>query len=342
MTTISIIVPVYQAEKYVSQCLDSLIHQNLKNYEVICIDDGSTDGSANIIKQYTESYSFIHYFYQQNKGVSAARNKGLELASGKYIMFVDADDLIEKNTLKYLFVKAENSNTDILVYGGQALNFFDTAEWIRDAFFTRNKLYENDSIQALLYESGARPSVCNKLFSRSLIKEIRFAEHIAISEDQAFLFFAFPKAKRILFCNKNVYRYRVSNDMSAMHKIALDKVRFFQNHLNTVQYILQEWKKNKLLDLERENFNRWVVSFLDIYHFLTEEQKQIFKEQLHVFSKELTFNLEGALQLPKAKQLRNSSRLIRYFHSIVLLLKKYGMKYGMKSVFLKIHDKYSF
>lgn len=341
MITISIIIPVYQAEPYICQCLNSLIHQNLEHYEVICIDDGSTDKSANLIKQYTQKYPFIHYYYQTNHGVSAARNYGLDKASGQYVMFVDSDDWIRPNSLKYLFRKAQQFSLDILVYGGQASRFFDTSEWIRDAFFTKNKLYRNNSIEALLFENGARPSVCNKLFSHEILKGIRFAEHITISEDQAFLFSVFPKAKTVMFCEKNIYRYRIENDKSAMHQIRLNQTSFFQNHLDTVSYILKEWRTYNLLDSEGQKLQQWAVSFLDIYYFLSLEQKQYFSEQLQKLSGELHFNITDALTHSKYKAEEVPFFLKKYFCSVRNQLKKYGLKYGTKSVILKIWDKYS-
>lgn len=340
MITISIIIPVYQAEKYLRDCLDSVVQQNLNDYEVLCIDDGSTDHSADIIKQYTQKYPFVRYFYQTNRGVSAARNRGLQEASGKYVMFIDADDWIKKNTLKDLFQKAEQFHTDILVYGGQASPFFETSEWIRDGLFTKNKLYIKNSIRALFYETGSRPFVFNKLFSRKLLNGISFAEHITISEDQAFLFLVFPKAQRILYTNKNVYRYRIANDLSAMHQIAFDYTRLFQNHLKTVRYVSQKWGESGLLALEKEHFNGWLVSFLDIYHFLTEEQKQSFSEPLHTLSHELHFDIIHALNQNKTKEKNNIFFLKRYIQSIVRQIKKHGIKHGSKVVLLKIYDKY--
>lgn len=93
---LSIIIPVYNTEKYVGECLDSSVEQDiLKNeYEIICIDDGSTDGSLNVLTEYSNKYENIHVYSQKNQGVSAARNAGISVASGKYVWFVDSDDYI--------------------------------------------------------------------------------------------------------------------------------------------------------------------------------------------------------------------------------------------------------
>ncbi|HAS37211.1 MAG TPA: glycosyltransferase family 2 protein, partial [Ruminococcaceae bacterium] len=91
---VSIIIPVYNLEKYIKHCLESVVNQTYKELEIICIDDGSTDGSAEIIKSMAENDPRIKYIYQENAGVSAARNKGLDTATGEYVMFVDGDDYI--------------------------------------------------------------------------------------------------------------------------------------------------------------------------------------------------------------------------------------------------------
>src|SRR5699024_11228741 len=94
---ISIFIPVFNTGKYLSECLDSLLNQGLENYEIIIIDDGSTDNSAEIIEKYSNSYSNIINIYQKNNGQGSARNKGLKIAQGEYIYFMDSDDYLTKN-----------------------------------------------------------------------------------------------------------------------------------------------------------------------------------------------------------------------------------------------------
>ena len=196
MKTISIIVPVYQSEAYIADCLISLLKQNLENYEILCIDDGSKDASANIINEFRKTNSQIRYYYQKNQGVSAARNKGMELAQGEYLMFVDSDDTIRVNSLKYLYYKMQKTGADILVFGGQADNPLLTPEWVKDALFTRNKIYINDSLNALFHENGAKPSVCNKLFTKKILSGAVFPINISVSEIWLFCLQYFLELKR--------------------------------------------------------------------------------------------------------------------------------------------------
>ena len=227
MIYISIIVPVYQAEGYIERCLQSLLNQRFTDYEIICIDDGSTDKSAQIIKDFIVKYPIIRYYYQPNKGVSAARNLGLSKANGVYVLFVDSDDTLRKNTIKALCNKVKKTKAEILIFGGQADKLYLTPDWVKDAFFTKNEVYNSDSITALFSASGARPSVCNKLFFKKTLDGLSFPEHISIGEDIAFLFMAYPKAKNIVCWSKNIYIYHISNMASAMNTIVYKRKDFF-------------------------------------------------------------------------------------------------------------------
>ena len=338
MTIVSIIVPVYQAEKYIKKCLESLIHQNLKDYEILCVDDGSTDNSAVIIKQYVTKYPFIHYWYQENKGVSAARNMGLQKATGKYVVFVDADDFLKKNKLQILLNKAQKSQADIFVFGGQTDQILLTPEWVKDTFFTRNKIYDFQSTKALFYESGSKPSVCNKLFSRRVLENQYFPENVAVSEDLAFLFQVFPKAGRVVFCSEDVYRYRISNEMSAMHKIAGENEIYFENHMRTLEYIVQHWKQIGILENEKINLREWMFSFLGyLYRALTEDQKQVYNRRLeYVFQQLDVLELEGFERLEKPFIIEKMS-LGKFFCSVKYQIERYGFFYGMESIVLKIY-----
>src|SRR5574344_661413 len=119
---VSIIIPVYNTEEYLDECLQSLINQTLKDIEIICIDDGSTDCSAEILHEYSLKDSRIKVLKQRNYGQSAARNKGLMFANGEYISFLDSDDFISEDMLEKLYCKAKEQNTDITMCGITVLN----------------------------------------------------------------------------------------------------------------------------------------------------------------------------------------------------------------------------
>ena len=112
---ISIIIPVYNAEKYLPQCLDSIIHQTYSYLEIICINDASTDGSLRVLNQFAENDPRVHVVDKPNEGVSRARNIGLQIATGQYIMFVDADDWIDADTCEKALAAMDNNQADIVM-----------------------------------------------------------------------------------------------------------------------------------------------------------------------------------------------------------------------------------
>lgn len=124
MLKLSVIVPVYNVSKYLAKCLDSLLAQDLmpEEYEIIVVNDGSTDNSGEIAKEYAETHSNIVLINQENQGLSGARNTGIKLAQGKYIQFVDSDDYLEPNVLKTLVDKMESDNLDVLRFNYQNVN----------------------------------------------------------------------------------------------------------------------------------------------------------------------------------------------------------------------------
>ena len=117
---ISIIVPVYNVKEYLRECLESLVNQSFENYEIIIINDGSTDGSDLICQKYKERYENIRYYSQSNKGQSAARNLGVRKSKGEYILFVDSDDYIVKDACRVLYKSAIKYDVDIVI--GDILN----------------------------------------------------------------------------------------------------------------------------------------------------------------------------------------------------------------------------
>ena len=123
---VSVIIPVYNTEKYLRQCLDSVIHQSLREIEIICVDDGSTDSSARILEKYRAEDARIKMIHQGNAGLSAARNTGLRAARGEYVYFIDSDDYVETNALEFVYKEAKRDRLDILFFDGES--FFDPPE----------------------------------------------------------------------------------------------------------------------------------------------------------------------------------------------------------------------
>ena len=187
---ISIIVPIYNAEKYLNKCIDSIIHQTKKELEIILINDGSTDDSENIIKQYDDRR--IKYFKNKNQGIGKTRNFGINKATGKYIMFLDSDDFLELDACEKMFEKAEKDELDIVMC--DYYRFFDNGkkEEVKLPDFKNSSLKDNPNIISEHLSPWA------KIYERDLLKKnnIKFVENLKY-EDAPFVIEALDCAKKI-------------------------------------------------------------------------------------------------------------------------------------------------
>lgn len=209
---VSVIIPVYNVEEYLPDCLESIIKQSYKNLEIILIDDGSTDNSGIICDQYATEYQNIIVVHQKNQGVSSARNHGMTLASGEYISFVDPDDLLDCNTYAIMLPLMQDNNVDISFF--EFLWFDEAIPANMPALSNIDKIHvlkEEKRINIPLRYSG---SSCNCIYSTQLIAGQKFSEHYKLSEDTLFLVEALLKSRAILFLKQKLY-FRRRNQSSA-------------------------------------------------------------------------------------------------------------------------------
>ncbi|MBQ2910485.1 MAG: glycosyltransferase [Bacilli bacterium] len=201
MADISIIVPIYNAEKFIKKCVDSLLNQTKKELEFILINDGSTDKTHDILKTYKDKR--IKYFKNKNQGIGKTRNFGIEKATGKYIIFIDSDDYIEPTTCEELYNKAIKEKADVVVCDFFKVYDDGSIEDINLPSFKTSKLKDNPNI---LIDINLSP--WNKIYSTKLIKDnnIRFAEGIKY-EDVPFVSEALDRANKIAKLDKKLNYY---------------------------------------------------------------------------------------------------------------------------------------
>lgn len=214
---ISIIVPIFNEELYLEQCLNSLINQTFSNIEIICVNDGSTDGSIEILENYHEIDSRIKIISQKNYGVSAARNNGINHAKGEYILFVDADDWLDLNTCDELYVNAISNDSDIVLFNsvkedendsiGQLMYFPDI-----QIIDYNNFTFDYNFDKKLLLNNNF--SVCSKLFKTTFIREHDLKFYGKLFEDISFHVISISKANRLSYHPSLFYHYRVCNHFS--------------------------------------------------------------------------------------------------------------------------------
>lgn len=202
MTDISIIVPVYNAEKYLKKCLDSLVNQTKKELEFILINDGSTDKSEEIIKTYKDKR--IKYFKNKNQGIGKTRNFGIEKSSGKYLMFLDSDDYFSDDACEILYKEAEKGKADLIVFDYYRVEKGNLNE-VKIESFNATNIKDDPN---LLLKVNLGP--CNKIYKTDLIKNngIKFEESLKY-EDTLFIVKTIYNAKKIIKLNKFLHYYMI-------------------------------------------------------------------------------------------------------------------------------------
>lgn len=213
---VSVIVPVYCVEQYLPRCLDSICNQTYRNLEIILIDDGSPDNSGKICDEYKEKDERIRVIHKQNAGVSAARNDGLDIATGDFITFVDSDDYIAPEMYETLVGMIVRENADIAICGYHQegedgvfrINWKETQEV---------SLTQKQQVECLLRNRYYTCSLWDKLFRKEVLQDIRLDKTIHFYEDYLFLYEVMKRSRKAVFTPKGFYYY-CNNEQSAARK----------------------------------------------------------------------------------------------------------------------------
>lgn len=262
---ISIIVPIYNAEKYIRNCIESILVQNYSNWELVLINDGSTDDTESICSSFVEADKRIFYFYKNNGGVSSSRNYGIAHSTGDYICFIDADDFVEYDFCKKL-LESVQEDTCMVVKGLK--KYFSNGKTSIVSNRMNRGYYSVESIINDVIDDGTLSgftfhSSCSILFNREIIMEnnLKFNTRIKYNEDGLFV------TEYLLMCKKGnvsidfnnaLYYYRV-NEKSASHNINLDE---YNLSLKLIDEKLQEYNKSR--DINLQILRRHATVILDL------------------------------------------------------------------------------
>lgn len=256
---VSVIVPVYRVEKYIDRCMKSLLKQTLKDIEILCICE-EEDSSFQKLCDYEKADQRVRVIKKKNTGVSSARNAGIQAAKGEYVAFVDADDWIERYTLKILYTVAGRYGAQIVAYGiwptiepkGDKRGMFNYSP-------NRNVLYRGNGMKALFYEHGSRPYIGNKFYQRKFLERngILFHEKIDIGEDQLLQFEAFDKADTICFIKDKLYHYDIKRSGSAMNTCEQQQVIEDKNF--KLLQIIMDQKKQRYEKRYDKEYTLWIL-----------------------------------------------------------------------------------
>lgn len=263
---VSVLVPVYKTEEFLAECLESLIHQTLEEIEIVCVNDGSPDRCAKILKEYQKKDPRIVVVTKKNGGLPSARNAGLDKARGKYVGFVDSDDFVDVNMFKRLYETAEKHQSEIVVCGAEIFPVPPEPDgWLYATLSPENRHYPNFQSEILFELPYARPFVWRTMIKRELIErnQLRLQEDIHIGEDNAFQFRLYPKANGITFVSDKLYHYRWYREGSLMSSsVYANSPKRVESHIKLICHIAEQWQKTGEMKEMGRQFLQWSVEFL--------------------------------------------------------------------------------
>ena len=291
MAKVSIIIPVYNTEKHLKECLNSVINQTLKDIEIICVNDGSTDNSSKILEEYAQKDERIKVINQENKGLSGARNTGLRYITSEYCYFLDSDDYIEPNLLKTACSIFNNNDADYICFGSELFvegdNIIQEIPPMQE--YLRIKFKGNRKVN---FDIGQNQNihVWNKIFKTSIIKKnnIRFIEGL-LYEDIFFTWYYFFLSNRIYFEPRIFHHYRVHSN-SIMEKATSNKSyeSAIPHMLNWHELFIEISKNKKLFS---KNYRNLLILLNDYkrrtIQMAKPEDKYRIKELTKTYKKEL-------------------------------------------------------
>ena len=258
MPKISIIIPVYKAEKYLRTCLDSILAQTFKDWEAILVDDGSPDGSGTILDDYAAKDPRFKVIHKENGGASAARNAGLDVAVGEWVAFIDADDYVDADYLESLYSVQQKYNADFVCCGQKKIRQDGSLKFERrydEACYTEDQFEQMLVEGKLIYQKG--PVI--KLFSRSILNQynIRFIKGAITGEDEIFMYTYFLHCKSVAFSQCTGYNYVV--------------VEGSLTHQANVPYKNEQISYNAFEEISDQLYKRypaytWVMEHSTFYH----------------------------------------------------------------------------
>lgn len=327
---ISVIVPVYNVEKYLNRCINSILDQTFKQIEIILVNDGSTDNSPIICDEYCNRYENIKVIHKENNRVAAARNDGIKIATGKYISLVDSDDWIEPNMLEEMYNKAEEFQTNITMCDLKKVGIeseYTVSQSIREGYYNRNMIETELFPCLIMFENIEFPptiSNCTCLFRREFLIEndLFYDEDIHYCEDSIFGSEAMYNANGFYYMkNKYFYNY-FYNPNSTTSTCNMKK---WDSYL-IINQRLKEYFEDSKFDFSRQikiNMLYFTLNFLGEIGKSNLDYKEKRKLCKKLFSSECVNNIFECFKLPS----------VSYKLKIILLMIKYKMSFAYSRLF---------
>lgn len=243
MSRLSVIVPVYNVEPWIDRCLESLVSQDFADFEVVCVNDGSTDASCERLAVWEAREPRLRVIDQPNAGPSAARNAGIRAARGDYVSFLDADDRYLPGACGRIVSALDQTGADVLVFGGRIFpEGTPCPEWLSESLHPRDVTYDAFNMDLLLREAS-RPFVWKLALKREFLRSsgVLLDEDLRFGEDQLFCFSVFPRARRTALVSDELYEYQAVREGSLMSGLRDDFGAKMLAHNEVVACILANW-----------------------------------------------------------------------------------------------------
>lgn len=263
---VSVIIPVYNVEKYLPKCLDTVINQTYKNLEIILVDDGSPDNSGKICDEYAGKDSRIKVIHKENGGLSDARNAGIEVAKGKYITFIDSDDYVDDDYVAYLYDMLLTYKTKISIASHRVIS--ENKKKDRYAHCASICVSSKETLKKLLYDDYVDTSAWAKMFELTLFKNIKFPVG-RLYEDAATIYKLIDKCENICISTKPIYNYCIRKDSISQNSFSERKLDLIKSTEEMTDYI-----EKKYPDLKHGCERRRMFSYLStLSQLATSKQK---------------------------------------------------------------------
>lgn len=267
MPTISVIVPIYKVEIYLCQCVESILNQTFRDFELILVDDGSPDGSPEICDKYAEMDSRVRVIHKQNGGLSSARNTGLDCAKGEFIAFVDSDDWVHPEYLECLYDAVQKENTDMAICGVE--KFWDENPRVEQFPLIAGRVSREKAIS--LMTMVAWIIACNKLYRRKLWDNLRFPEGY-IHEDEAVIHRVIGRCDTIMAITEQLYFYRQTNNSIMRSEFNIRRTDYLSALADRIVFS-DQMKWSEVLNLSADKYAQLFFDYYFYFPRTTENEK---------------------------------------------------------------------
>lgn len=263
MSRLSVVVPVYNVERYLDASLGSLEDQSLEDIDIICVDDGSTDGSRAALARWEGRDPRVRVLSKPNGGLSSARNAGIDAATTEYVCFLDSDDRFHPNACAEIVRLLDQTHADVLTFGATLCPPDARSPWIARVLSPRDAVFEGYSPD-LMFRESSRPFAWRMALRREFLARggLRFDEGVRFGEDQIFAFAVYPRASRVALSSERLYEYRVVREGSLMAGMNADVEAKLLEHVTIIDHILADWECGGFLGADDANLVEFVMEYV--------------------------------------------------------------------------------